>query len=235
VNHALIRIPVYAAAAICVNLVMTDFRRQWKESSKQRKLTHDLAMVHQLTTYIASTHDIKAICDTVVFQLCRSFGYRYAGVYLLHGDRLKLMAQNGYERIATEVFLAEGALGRVVQTGKGVLVPDTSKEPGSVRASEGIRCQAAAPILGIRGPQDFGGSEGIFAAAPAMDFGPAEALMQGHERQRRSGAKSARGMSASGGRSGVRDQDGLQTLTPGVASSEPTPALIPLNPIVQRH
>jgi diguanylate cyclase (GGDEF)-like protein len=153
-SQILIRIPVYIATTLCVNVVMTDVRQQWKESSKQRRLTRDLAVIHQLTTYIASTHDIKAICDTVVSQLSSSFGYRYAGIYLLQDDKLKLMAQNGYDRAVTDVSIVEGVLSRVVQTGKALLVSDTHAQRGFVRVSEGIRCEAAAPILRRRRPDD---------------------------------------------------------------------------------
>lgn len=140
-------VPVYFVTTFCVNWVMNDMRVQWRESSKQRRLARDFSVIQELTTYIASTHDIQAICDTVVGHLSETFGYRYISIFLLKNGKLKLVSQRGYPRIPEEQNVQTGVMGRVVRSGIASLVPDADDDPDFVRADAQIRCGLSAPIL----------------------------------------------------------------------------------------
>lgn len=146
-GHVLITIPMYFVLSLCVNLVVSGMREQWLESHKQRRLARDLAVIQQLTTYIASTHNIEAICDRVVEQLSTSFGYRFVSIFLVRGDHLRLISQHGYPQMPEDVPLGKGVMSRVVSSGEAVLVKDAQAEPDFIYPTDEIRCQASAPIL----------------------------------------------------------------------------------------
>ena len=72
-------------------MAITGAREQWREISKHRRLTRDLTVLQELTTYIASTHNIQSICDTVVDHLHSSFGYSFISIYIGLNNKKKAM------------------------------------------------------------------------------------------------------------------------------------------------
>ncbi len=146
-GHVLIRIPCFAVVTIAVNLVIAEARDQWQAILKHRRLARDLAVLQELTTYIASTHDIEAICQTVVERLHTSFGYRYVSIYLLRGDMLELVREVGYTRHTYELRLDQGVMGRVAGAGAPVLVDDATDVSDFIFDDDTIRCEACAPIM----------------------------------------------------------------------------------------
>lgn len=145
-GHVIVDIPVYFVVSICVNIVLAGMREKWLEGAKLRRLARDFAVIQQLTTYISSTHDINSICDTVVSKLCKTFGYRYVSIYLVQGDRLKLIAQRGYPHRVEDVQLGKGVMSRVATTGDALLVKDARDVPDFIYQIENIRCEVSAPI-----------------------------------------------------------------------------------------
>jgi diguanylate cyclase (GGDEF)-like protein len=146
-SHLVVRVPCYFVAALAVNTAFTLARSQWLEITKHRRLTRDLTVLQELTTYIASTQDAQAICDTVVEHLRRSFGYRYISIYLLQGERLWLVSQHGYARYDPDLPLGKGVMSRVAQSGKPIIVSDSNTQPDFIYDALDIRCEACAPII----------------------------------------------------------------------------------------
>lgn len=158
-EHLLVEIPIYFVVTVSTSLVMVGIIDRWREGSKQRRLGRDFAVIQQLTTYIASTHDIAAICRTVAEELNHAFGYRFVSIYLIENGRFRLMAQVGYPDVMEELPLGNGVMTRAVATASPILVSDALQEPDFYYALANIRCEATAPILRRTAGEDQGQAE----------------------------------------------------------------------------
>jgi diguanylate cyclase (GGDEF)-like protein len=146
-SQLVVAVPCYFLLVMCANVTMSGARERWTEINKHRRLARDLAVLQELTTYMASTQDIQDICDTTVAHLRDSFGYRYISIYLMWGSRLRLMTQHGYEEYEPELPLGKGVMSRVAVSGEPVVIKDAAEESEFIYDAPGIRCEVCVPIL----------------------------------------------------------------------------------------
>ncbi|MBX0328945.1 GAF domain-containing protein [Oscillochloris sp. ZM17-4] len=106
----------------------------------QRRL-NELTTVQRVAQAITSDLRLDQICQTVVDQINRAFGYQLISIYLREGEALYLQSVIGYDSVIPVIQLAQGASGRVARSGEPVFVRAAAQDPDFMFAMPGI-CQA---------------------------------------------------------------------------------------------
>jgi PAS domain S-box-containing protein len=96
---------------------------------------------------LARELDLTTVIRNVVEAIHETFGYALVNIYLLEGDTLYLQHQAGVEQIVAQIPLDQGISGRVVRTGKPVLVKDVHADPDFIEADEGIVSEICVPLF----------------------------------------------------------------------------------------
>ena len=118
---------------------------------EQRELAEAL---RQATASVSSSLDLDQIMDQILAQVDRVIPSDAVNICLIDGDLARIERGRGYEAFGTEV---EGlilpleqtpSLRRMQETGRPVVIPDTSSYPGWLKAAgmAWVRSYAAAPI-----------------------------------------------------------------------------------------
>ncbi|HWQ15241.1 MAG TPA: GAF domain-containing protein [Roseiflexaceae bacterium] len=112
-----------------------------------RRQAQELDLLGQVRTALARELDLAAVFRTVVEAVARVFGYTQVSLYLLEGETLMLQHQVGYHQILQRIPITQGISGRVVRTGKPVLLEDVRADPAFIGAMEGIVSEVCVPLL----------------------------------------------------------------------------------------
>ncbi|WP_298814648.1 GAF domain-containing protein [Chloroflexus sp.] len=102
----------------------------------QRRLDQ-LLLVQQVAALVNSTLQTETLCQLVVDQLRRAFGYQLVSIYLLQEGVLRLQAVVGYDRVLSVIRLHEGVAGRVMRSGKAEFVRDARYDPDFLEVMPG--------------------------------------------------------------------------------------------------
>ncbi|MDQ4099161.1 MAG: PAS domain S-box protein, partial [Chloroflexota bacterium] len=123
-------------------------REQWHRevSAAARRQAQELALLEEVRTALAREIELPELIRTVVEAIERTFGYTLVSLYLLEGDELVLQHQVGYEQSIRRIPITAGTAGRVVRTGKPVLLEDVSADPAFLGAIEGIVSEVCVPL-----------------------------------------------------------------------------------------
>lgn len=95
------------------------------------------------------TLDLQACLDAIAKRLHKLFSATFADILLLEGDRMSILASEGYElpNRGVTISASEGLVGWVVQNGKSLLVNDVRSDPRYYQLYEDIRSEMAAPLI----------------------------------------------------------------------------------------
>lgn len=96
-------------------------------------------------TRVAAAETLSAACEALADELLES-GFELPSVYLLVDGRLRCLAARGYYQVVDGFFPGVGVIGRCVQQGEAVIVPDVSADPAFVAADPGIRAEVCVPV-----------------------------------------------------------------------------------------
>jgi diguanylate cyclase (GGDEF)-like protein/PAS domain S-box-containing protein len=103
-------------------------------------------LLDQVRTLLARGLELDTILNTAVEATARAFGYTHVSLYLLEGDRLVLQHQVGYEHPIRYVPITAGISGRVVRSGRPVLLADVRADPAFLAGNDGIVSEVCVPL-----------------------------------------------------------------------------------------
>ena len=107
----------------------------------------ELELLDQVRTSLAAELDLPAIFRTVVEGIARTFGYTQVSLYTLKEQTLKLEYQVGYLRPIERIPVAQGIMGRVIRSGRPVLLKSVGSDPEYLEAIEGVVSEVCVPLL----------------------------------------------------------------------------------------
>ncbi len=114
------------------------------ELSERRTRERDL--LEQVQSELARELEPAAACRMVVSAVAETFGYPLVSLYLRRGETMELQHQVGYDRPLERLELNRGVLGRVVQSGKPVLIEDVKRDQDFIAASGKIVSEVCVPL-----------------------------------------------------------------------------------------
>ncbi|MDH5505627.1 MAG: PAS domain S-box protein, partial [Anaerolineae bacterium] len=120
--------------------------REETEAALARQAS-ELTLLHKARSAFSLQLDLQAIFQTVVEAIAETFGYKFVSIYLLDGEKLMLQHQVGYPNVFPEISIHEGVSGRMVRSGKAILVEDVRKDPDYIGAMDGIVSEVCVPLL----------------------------------------------------------------------------------------
>jgi PAS domain S-box-containing protein len=116
-------------------------------ASAQRQ-AQEQTLLDKVRSTLAREIDLSTLFHTVVEAIAETFGYTLVSLYTRRGDKIYLQHQVGYPGpTITEIPLARGISGRVMRTGKPILLRDVKSDPEFLAAIEGIISEICVPLL----------------------------------------------------------------------------------------
>ncbi len=103
-------------------------------------------LVNRVMRVITETLDFKTIAKRIVEEVAASFGYSHVSILRREGDYLYLEAQVGYAQPTETLHISKGVVGRVVRTGKPVLLADVTKDRDYIATDPVVISKLAVPI-----------------------------------------------------------------------------------------
>ncbi|HET7273485.1 MAG TPA: PAS domain S-box protein, partial [Rubrobacter sp.] len=134
-----------------------------KSEGRHRRQARELSLLYRMSTLLAQEFDLSAIFRTIVEAVAESFGYTQVSAYELEDDVLKLRHQVGYHEVIERIPTSRGVSGRVVRTGRPVLLEDVREDPDFLGAIGGITSEVCVPlfdqntVVGILNVESVGG------------------------------------------------------------------------------
>ena len=129
-----------AAAAIRSALFVRDI-----ESKAAR-----LAILHRIGQTLSTEYDPDVIVEMILAGAKEALDYSRCALLLIDRDDptvLKVRASLGYGEVADlRIKVGEGITGRAARSGRPLLVPDVTKDPGYIPGVTGGRCEICAPL-----------------------------------------------------------------------------------------
>ena len=117
--------------------------------AEARRQAQELALFDEVRTALAHELELHELFRTVVDAIARAFGYTLVSLYMLEDDVLVLQHQVGYHQVAERIAVTEGVSGRVIRTGKAVLLEDVQTEPAFIGAIPGILSEICVPLQDV--------------------------------------------------------------------------------------
>ncbi len=107
----------------------------------------ELVLLDKVRTALARELDLPLLFRTVVEAIAQTFGYTQVSLYLIQGEVLALQHQVGYEEVIAKIPVTQGINGRVVRTGKPLLLEDVRADPEFLAAMPGIVSEVCVPLF----------------------------------------------------------------------------------------
>ncbi|MDZ4767083.1 MAG: PAS domain-containing protein [Chloroflexota bacterium] len=107
----------------------------------------ELTLLDQVRTILAREIDLVTLVRTICEAIAQTFGYTHISIYLLEGNDLVMQYQIGYATVIPRLTTDEGVSGRVVRTGKPVLLEDIQNDPDFVAAVSGLSSEICVPLF----------------------------------------------------------------------------------------
>ena len=108
--------------------------------------SRELNLLDNVRTLLASEIDLATLVATICESIARNFGYTHVSVYLLEGERLVMQHQIGYATPIYSLSIYASVSGRVVRTGRPILLEDVSSEPDFQTSITGITSEICVPL-----------------------------------------------------------------------------------------
>ncbi|PJF25450.1 MAG: hypothetical protein CUN53_12735, partial [Phototrophicales bacterium] len=108
--------------------------------------SRELNLLDNVRTMLASEIDLTTLVETICESIAQNFGYTHVSVYLLEGERLVLQHQIGYAIPIESLSIYDSVSGRVVRTGRPILLEDVSAAPDFQASIEGITSEICVPL-----------------------------------------------------------------------------------------
>ena len=112
-----------------------------------RRQTQEMLLLDKIRNAMARELDVKTIAHIVVEGIADTFGYPLVSLYLRQGENLILQHQVGYLQMLFTISINLGIAGKVVHSGKPILLENVKDDPDFVSALEGINSEICVPLL----------------------------------------------------------------------------------------
>lgn len=139
---------IFQALAHLIAIAIDNARlyEQLKRESKEKHL------LYQVGKKISSSLDTNEVLDAIIQNLHEVVDYDAVAIYLVAPETktIKRMISKGYDQELEDMArlkLGEGIVGWVIKTGKGIIVPDVSKDTHYLNFRSETKSELAAPIL----------------------------------------------------------------------------------------
>jgi signal transduction histidine kinase len=119
-----------------------------------QRRARDLALLDRVRSSLSGQPSLPDLLHDVVAQTAEALGYPLVSLYMLHGERLVLLHQEGYANLSASLSLDEGVIGRVVRTGEPIrslstaLLRDQAEAIG-VTSSLSVPLRAGSVVVGV--------------------------------------------------------------------------------------
>jgi PAS domain S-box-containing protein len=118
-----------------------------EDITERKRAEEALSLLDKARSAMARELDLPKVIRDIVESIAETFGYTLVSLYLLEDDVLRLQHQVGYEDVIPEIPITKGVMGRVVRTGKPILLRDVNADPDCLRATEGIVSEVCVPLF----------------------------------------------------------------------------------------
>lgn len=112
-----------------------------------QRQTQEQQLLNSIRTMLAEQVDLSETLRAVVEGIADTYGYALVSLYLLENGRMRLQHYVGYPNVIKEIPLTTGVTGRVVRTGKPVLLTDVREDPDFLAAMDGIVSEICVPLF----------------------------------------------------------------------------------------
>jgi sigma-B regulation protein RsbU (phosphoserine phosphatase) len=117
-----------------------------------RKESREKQILYELGKKISSSLDLDEVLNTILDSALEVVAYDAAGIYLVKPGTQTIRHQTvrGYDEeveAKTPLKVGEGIIGWTVKTGKGIIVPDVSKDSRYIQVRPETRSEMAVPII----------------------------------------------------------------------------------------
>lgn len=120
------------------------YRVLFREAELQAR---ELELLHQVRTILTQTIDLPALLKTVVAAIAETFGYTQVSLYLLKDQTLILQHQVGYDSVINQIPVTSGVSGKVVRSGKPILLENVRTDSSFLGAIDGICSEICVPLF----------------------------------------------------------------------------------------
>ncbi|MBX7222491.1 MAG: SpoIIE family protein phosphatase [Blastocatellia bacterium] len=110
-------------------------------------------VIHAITNKISTSLDAAEILNLIIEAVHAFVPYDVAAIYIIEpntdGKRIRAQVERGYDQQFFDnlrLKVGEGLVGWVVQNGRGVIIPDVTKDRRYVKANSQTRSEIVAPI-----------------------------------------------------------------------------------------
>ena len=116
---------------------------------RAERQTRELSLLGEIQNVLAKEIELSELIKTVVSAIADVFGYKYISIYLLDLNQLQLQYQVGYpkESVIERISPNEGISGKVIRTGRSVLIEDVATETEFLRASADVLSEICVPLF----------------------------------------------------------------------------------------
>lgn len=123
-----------------------------KRSTKTKSKSLQSELLLEITKKITSTLNFEEVLESIVDSLSQLYSYDAAVIFLVdkRTGTLQHMATRGYNKKVLEkmhIKVNEGISGQVIQTKKGNIISDVSKDPHYYMVRPETRSQMTAPLF----------------------------------------------------------------------------------------
>ncbi|MEN6394624.1 MAG: GAF domain-containing protein [Anaerolineaceae bacterium] len=131
--------------AICqgVGLALSNASRY--QEIKRR--LNEMTLIQSLAQKFNQRLDVQVVLDEVVNQLAMILGYPLVEIYLVEGEVMRLRAYFGEVPLTPDLSVTRGVVGKVIRTGKAILIPDVTTEPEYMADISSTVSELAVPIF----------------------------------------------------------------------------------------
>ncbi len=122
-------------------------RRLGAALARDRRRSRQVAALENVGRILASTGPTAQTLERIVGLLRDDLGYDFVSLYLGSSDRVRLVAQAGYDTVIDTFDATTGVIGRVMRTRALAYVADVASDPDYLSADGAIRAEISAPLL----------------------------------------------------------------------------------------
>jgi diguanylate cyclase (GGDEF)-like protein len=130
-----------------ISALTTTVRRLGAALARDRRRSRQVAAVERVGRLLATTGPAAETLERIVELLRVDLGYDFVSIYLGSAERVRIVAQAGYDTVIEEFDGTSGVIGRVMRTRTLAFVPDVAADPDYRSAAGAIRTEISAPLL----------------------------------------------------------------------------------------
>lgn len=113
---------------------------------QSRRQGHQMAAVEEVGGLLARSGPTIDVLERVMDVLVSRFDHRFVSIYTVDGTTMRLGAQRGYTNVIESFDGSIGVVGRVMRTGRPILVADVLSDLDYAAADPAVRSEVSVPL-----------------------------------------------------------------------------------------